>query len=139
MVLAAYFPSLRNGFVWNDADYLTRPELRSVMAWNESGSSPGATEQYYPVLHTAFWLEHRLWGEAAFGYHLANLLLHALGALLFWRLLRALAVPGAWLGAALFALHPVTVESVAWISEQKNTLSLVFYLGGGARVPAVRR
>ena len=127
-VLCAYLPALRGGFVWNDSDYVTRPELRSLPGLARIWLRPGATEQYYPVLHSAFWIEHRLWGDRPFGYHLLNVLLHATGACLFWRILRRLAVPGAWLAGAIFALHPVGVESVAWISEQKNTLSLVFYL-----------
>src|SRR6185312_9465318 len=89
---------------------------------------PGATQQYYPVVHSAFWLEHRLWGDATLGYHLLNVLLHVTAACLLAAVLRKLAVPGAWLAAFLFALHPVAVESAAWISEQKNTLSTVFYL-----------
>jgi tetratricopeptide (TPR) repeat protein len=89
-------------------------------------SEPGATQQYYPVLYSAFWAEHRLWGDSAACYHLANVLLHVAAACLLLRFLHRLAVPGALLGAALFAVHPVCVESVAWISEQKNTLSAVF-------------
>jgi tetratricopeptide (TPR) repeat protein len=88
----------------------------------------GATQQYYPVLHSAFWVEHRLWGDATLGYHLLNVLLHATSACLFALILRRLSVPGAWFAGMIFALHPVGVESVAWISEQKNTLSTVFYL-----------
>lgn len=125
----AYGPALSAGFVWDDDAHLTAPALRSwaglVRIWTE----PGATQQYYPLLHSWFWLEHRLWGDSAPAYHLANLTLHVLAAVLAGRLLQRLAVPGAWLAAAIFALHPVHVESVAWISEQKNTLSAVFYLG----------
>ena len=91
-------------------------------------SELGATQQYYPLLHSAFWLEHKLWGDALLGYHLANVLLHAASASLVVLILRRLAVPGAWLAGFVFALHPIAVESVAWISEQKNTLSAVFYL-----------
>jgi tetratricopeptide (TPR) repeat protein len=126
--LLAYAPALRNGFVWNDPDYVTRPDLRSLSGLGRIWGRVGATEQYYPALHTAFWIEHRLWGDAPLGYHLANVLLHALAAGLFGLLLRRLGVRGAWLGALLFALHPVAAESVAWISEQKNTLSTVLYL-----------
>ena len=126
--LLAYLPALAGGFIWNDADYVTSPALRSwaglVRIWTEFG----ATEQYYPLLHSAFWMQHRLWGDHALGYHLVTLLAHGGCAVLFGLVLRRLAVPGAWLAAGLFALHPVHVESVAWISEQKNTLSLLLYL-----------
>jgi tetratricopeptide (TPR) repeat protein len=127
-VLVAYLPALRGGLIWNDPDYLTRPELRPWSGLARIWFQLGATEQYYPVLHSAFWLEHRLWGEAALGYHLLNVLWHAAASCLLVAVLRRLAMPGAWLAGLLFALHPVGVESVAWISEQKNTLSLVFYL-----------
>jgi protein O-mannosyl-transferase len=126
--LLAFWPSLSGGFLWDDDGHVTQSQLRSfdglVRIWTE----PSATQQYYPLLHSAFWVEHKLWGDHAVGYRLLNVLLHATAACLFAALLRRLAVPGAWLAAFLFALHPVCVESVAWITEQKNTLSLVFYL-----------
>lgn len=131
--LLAYLPALTGGFIWNDADYVTNPALRSWAGLARIWTEFGATEQYYPLLHSAFWAQHRLWGDQAFGYHLVTLLAHAGCAVLFGVVLRRLAVPGAWLAAALFAVHPVHVESVAWISEQKNTLSLLFYLAA-ARV-----
>ena len=145
--LAAYFPALKAGFIWNDADYVTKPALQSVGGLGRILFEVGATEQYYPLLHGAFWVEHRLWGDATLGYHLLNVLLHATSACLIVVFLRNLrrdpaAVAGApqtaegYFGTAdapalaglLFALHPVCVESVAWVSEQKNTLSTVFYL-----------
>lgn len=128
VTLAAYLPALRAAFIWNDSDYVTAPHLRSLHGLWRIWFEIGATEQYYPLLHGAFWVEHRLWGDAPIGYHLTNVLQHALAAWLFGLVLRRLAVPGAWLAAFVFALHPVCVESVAWVSEQKNTLSLVFYL-----------
>ena len=130
MVVVAYLPAVRGGFIWDDDAHVTKPELQSLHGLWRIWSEVGATQQYYPVLHSAFWLEHRLWGDAAAGYHLLNILLHATAACLFVAVLRRLAVPGAWLAGMIFALHPVCVESVAWISEQKNTLSTVFYLAG---------
>jgi tetratricopeptide (TPR) repeat protein len=128
LLVAAYFPALRGGLLWDDERHVTAPALRSAAGLAAIWTDIGATQQYYPVLHSAFWLQHRLWGDATPGYHLTNLALHALAAALFALVLHRLAIPGAWLAAALFALHPVHVESVAWISEQKNTLSAVFAL-----------
>lgn len=125
---AAYGPTFRAGFIWNDSDYVTAPPLRSLAGLGKIWTQLGVTEQYYPALHSAFWLQHKLWGDAPLGYHLATVAFHALAALLLWRVLLRLGVRGAWLGAMLFALHPVCVESVAWIAEQKNTLSLLLYL-----------
>lgn len=127
-VLVAYAPALTGQLLWDDDGHVTRPDLRSFDGLWRIWTEFGATQQYYPVLHSAFWLEHRLWGDAVVGYHLLNVLLHATAASLLGVVLRRLAVPGAWFAALLFALHPVCVESVAWISEQKNTLSAVLYL-----------
>lgn len=126
--LAAYFPSLSGRLIWNDADYVTKPALRSFSGLGQIWTTPGATEQYYPLLHSAFWVQARLWGDDPLGYRVVNLCLHAGAAVLFALVLSRLAIPGAWLAALLFALHPVHAQSVAWIAEQKNTLSLVFYL-----------
>ena len=127
--LIAYFPAIHGSFLWDDDAHVTRPELRSVHGLWRIWFNLGATQQYYPLLHSAFWLEDKLWGEAAVGYHLLNILQHASAAFLLLLILRRLVIPGAFLAAAVFALHPVHVESVAWITEQKNTLSAVFYLG----------
>jgi protein O-mannosyl-transferase len=126
--LLAYAPAINAGFIWNDSEYVTSPALRSADGLARIWFEVGATEQYYPILHSAFWVEDKLWGDSAAGYHLLNILLHAIAACLVAACLRRLAIPGAALAAFCFALHPVCVESVAWISEQKNTLSLVFYL-----------
>jgi tetratricopeptide (TPR) repeat protein len=129
LAVLAYAPTFRAGLVWNDADYVTSAGLRSWAGLGRIWTEVGATEQYYPVLHSAFWLQYRAWGDAPLGYHVVNLGLHLAAAGLFGLALRRLRVAGAWLGAAIFVLHPVCVESVAWVSEQKNTLSTVFFLG----------
>ncbi|HEY1847569.1 MAG TPA: tetratricopeptide repeat protein [Opitutaceae bacterium] len=127
VTLLAYLPVWRAGFVWDDEGHVTRRDLQSLHGLVRIWAEPGATQQYYPLLHSAFWAEHRLWGDAPLGYHLANVVLHAAAAFLLFLVLRRLGVPGALLGSALFALHPICVESVAWVSEQKNTLSAVLY------------
>jgi tetratricopeptide (TPR) repeat protein len=135
--LAAYLPAVNGGMLWDDAAHVTGPRLRTWDGLRRIWLQPGTTQQYYPVLHSAFWTEHRLWGDSVLGYHLVNIGLHATAACLFALVLQRIRpesdgrrrLPGIeWLAAAVFALHPICVESVAWISEQKNTLSLVFYL-----------
>jgi tetratricopeptide (TPR) repeat protein len=128
-VLCAYLPALKGGFLWDDDAHVTGPALRSLHGLVRIWFDVGATQQYYPVLHSAFWVEHRLWGDSVLGYHLANVAFHAAAAALLVLILRRLAAPAPMLAGLIFALHPVCVESVAWISEQKNTLSAVFYLG----------
>lgn len=122
-----YFPAMRAGFVWDDNILLTQNSvIHSTDGWWQVWR-PGAMLDYYPVTWTTFWLEWRLWGMNATGYHVTNILLHAAAAVLIWWILVRLQVRGAWLAALLFAVHPVNVESVAWVSERKNTLSLLFY------------
>jgi Flp pilus assembly protein TadD len=128
LTILAYQPAWHAGMIWDDNAHLTAPELRSLHGLARIWTQLGATQQYYPLIHTVFWVEHRLWGDATAAYHWVNILLHAASALLLVKVLRRLKIPGAWLAAALFALHPVEVESVAWISELKNTLSGLFYL-----------
>jgi tetratricopeptide (TPR) repeat protein len=123
-----YQPAWRGGLLWDDDMHLPSPALQSLDGLGRIWGELKATPQYYPVVYSTFWLEHRLWGDHTLGYHLVNILLHGLNALLVWLILRQLSIPGAMLAAAIFALHPVQVESVAWISELKNTLSGVFYL-----------
>jgi tetratricopeptide (TPR) repeat protein len=128
LVFASYWPALSGGTLWDDEGHITRADLQSLAGLGQIWSNVHATQQYYPLLHSIFWVEHRLWGDGTLGYHLANMLLHATAACLLVLILRQLNVAGAWLAGLIFAVHPVCVESVAWISEQKNTLSLVFYL-----------
>lgn len=132
LVLAAmvviYWPAMRGSMLFDDEFYLTRPDLQSPGGLYRIWFDPIATAQYYPLVHTTFWLEHKLWGDHYLGYHLANVVWHSLAVLLVYMVLVKLKIPGALLAAAIFGLHPVIVESVAWMTEQKNTLSTVFYL-----------
>jgi len=128
-VFLVYQPAWQGGFIWDDSAHVTCPELRSWYGLFRIWFDLGATQQYYPLLHSVFWVQSWLWGDATLGYHLVNILLHAMAAVMVALILRRLEIPGAYLAAAIFALHPVHVESVAWITELKNTLSAVFYLG----------
>ena len=121
--MLVYQPAWNGGLLWDDDAHITRSDLRSADGLRRIWVEPGATQQYYPLLHSAFWVMHALWGSATLGYHLANIALHAVSAYLVAVILARLAVPLPWLAAFIFALHPVHVESVAWISELKNTLS----------------
>ncbi|MBK8596543.1 MAG: tetratricopeptide repeat protein [Holophagales bacterium] len=125
----AYRPAWHGGLLWDDAAHVTRPHLRTVGGLLRIWLEPGATQQYYPLTHSAFWLQSRLWGDETLGSHLVGIALHLLAALLLYAGLRRLEVPGALLSAAVFALHPVQVESVAWLSELKNTLSGTLFFG----------
>lgn len=119
---------MRGGFIWDDDDYLiNNPHLADTAGLAQLWV-PRTTRQYYPMVFTTFWLEHQLWGLHPTGYHIVNVLLHIASALLAWRVFTRLGVPGAWMIGAVFALHPVHVESVAWITERKNVLSAFFYL-----------
>jgi tetratricopeptide (TPR) repeat protein len=138
LTVAAYVPALRAGFVWDDDVYVTaNPHLEGPAGLRDIWLRPRAILERYPgrgidalipLTFTTLWVEHRLWGVDPFGYHAVNVALHALAAMLLWTLLRRLRVPGAWLGAALFAVHPVMVESVAWVAELKNVQSGVLAL-----------
>jgi tetratricopeptide (TPR) repeat protein len=129
MPLVAYLPALDGDFVWDDDYNVTEnPHLRDLDGLQRIWLDTRSTQQYYPLTHTSFWIDYQLWGLHPLGYHLGNVLLHAGSAVLLWLVLLELGVPGAWLAAAVFALHPVHVESVAWITERKNTLSALCYL-----------
>jgi protein O-mannosyl-transferase len=129
VTVLAYLPALEAGYIWDDDDYVTdNPTLRSLSGLRDIWFVPRSIPQWYPLVHTTFWIEFRLWGLEPLGYHLTNVLLHAVVGVLLWRLLRRLELPGAWLAAAIFLVHPVHVESVAWITERKNVLSGVFYV-----------
>ena len=129
LTLAVYYPAWHGGMLWDDDAHITRVDLRSLSGLWRIWFDVGATQQYYPAAHSAFWVFYQLWGDNTLGYHLANIVLHASSAFLVAVILRRLAIPGAVLAALIFAVHPVNVESVAWMTELKNTLSGVCYLG----------
>ncbi len=119
-----YATALQCGFIWDDDAYLTNNPLISDPGglWT-IWLAPEKSPQYYPLVFSSFWLEYRLWGLNPVGYHLNNILLHIGTAFLFWRIFTHLKIPGAFVAAFIFALHPVGAESVVWITERKNTLS----------------
>lgn len=129
-VVVVYLPAVTGGFIWDDDAHVTAPNLRSFAGLYRIWFDLGATQQYYPLLHSAFWVQSWLWGDEPAGYHAVNILLHAGNAVLVLLIVRRLGGPplAAALAGGLFALHPVHVESVAWVTELKNTLSGAFYL-----------
>ena len=132
LVLLCYLPAmLWGGFVWDDNTYVKSDPVQEASGLWQIWFSPSAIEKedhYLPLVYTTFWLEHKLWSFDPTGYHVVNVLLHLSNTLLVWHLMRRLAVPGAWVIAAVFAVHPLHVESVAWVVERKDVLSGLFYL-----------
>ncbi len=129
LVVFSYAPALDAGFVWDDdANVTENHALRSARGLANLWFRPGTTTQYYPLVYTTMWVEYQLFGLEPRVYHVINLLLHALSTLVLWRLLVLLRLPAAGFAAALFAVHPVQVETVAWVTERKNLLSSLFYL-----------
>jgi len=127
--LLSYWRVAQCGFIWDDDDYVTEnPVLRTFGGLASIWFEPTSLPQYYPLVHTTFWVEYHIWGLSAFGYHLVNVLLHGCSAFVLLRLGRRLAVPGILFAVLWFLVHPVNVESVAWITERKNVLSLLCYL-----------
>ena len=136
LVAVSYFPATRAGFVWDDFIVTT---LEAIQSWGgvwdmwfaprdafvQDKYSEG---HYWPLLYTTFWLEHKLWGLAPVGYHVVNVVLHFVNTVMLGRLLLRLAVPGAWLAAAVFAVHPLHAEAVTWVIARKDLLSTLFYL-----------
>lgn len=128
-VFVAYSPAIRGAFLWDDDDYVSKNELLTASdGLKRIWFSVDSPSQYFPLVYTTFRIEHAIWGLETTGYHVVNILLHLANAFLIYLILRRLKVKGDWLAAAIFALHPVHVESVAWITERKNVLSTLFYL-----------
>lgn len=126
LVVVAYLPAFSGGWLWDDDILITANPLVT-----DAGGLPGiwfqnTSPDYFPATLTSYWVEYRLWGDWAPGYRAVNVLLHAVNTILVWRILVRLGVPGAWLAAAMWGIHPVTVASVAWVAERKNTLSMLF-------------
>src|SRR6266545_1249972 len=124
LAFAVYWPALRGQFVWDDLLLVDKNPLVK----GEAGLRAIWFQADFPLTTLAFWLQWLMWGKNPAGYHVVNVLLHALNALLVWRVLARLRISGAWIAGLIFAVHPVCVASVAWISELKNTLSLLFFL-----------
>ena len=148
MVAISYFPATHAGFVWDDEIITEARPVRTVAGLEQIWFSPREIKReghYWPMLYTTFWIEHKLWGFAPAGYHVVNILLHLINTLLLWHILRRLVVPGAWFVVAVFAVHPLHVESVAWVIERKDVLSGLFYFTAAlaymrfVEVPSPRR
>ena len=130
ITLFTYSGAMENGFVWDDEVYVTDEKMADAHGLWQFWTNPKSTEHpYYPLTHTSLWLEYQLWGDSPAGYHFTNVILQILNAFLIYFILMVLDVPAAWLCAVIFAIHPVNVESVAWISERKNLLAGLFYFG----------
>jgi len=128
VTLVAYIPAIQAGFIWDDDHLIWRSE---IMASDNGLHTIWATVEmpdYYPITWSTLYLEHRMYGADAMGYHISNVAQQIIAALLLWLVLAKLKIPGAWLAAMIFAVHPVNIASVAWVSERKNTLSVIFYL-----------
>jgi len=127
LTVLAYIPVLGNGFIWDDDLLITHNRMVQAPDGIHRFWLTTEAPDYYPLMGSVWWLEWRVWGNNARGYHAVNVALHAVNVLLIWMILRKLKIPGAWLAALAFGVHPVNVSTVAWISEQKNTLSMLFY------------
>ncbi|MBA4149829.1 MAG: tetratricopeptide repeat protein [Verrucomicrobia bacterium] len=128
LALIVYLPAVTSGFIWDDDVMLTENEVMTASDGLHRIWFSTELSDYFPLTSTSFWLEWRLWGLNPIGYNVTNILLHALSGLLLWRVLLRLGIPGSWLAAVLFTIHPVCAASVDWIAQRKNTLSMVFYM-----------
>ncbi|HXI85506.1 MAG TPA: glycosyltransferase family 39 protein [Verrucomicrobiae bacterium] len=127
LTMLTYLPVMRGGFFWDDYVLVTDNQMVKAPGGLYRFWFTTEAPDYYPLTSSLLWLEWRAWGNNAPGYHLINVLLHAVSAVLVWLVLRRLRIPAAWLTALIFAVHPVNVATAGWISEQKSTLSMLFY------------
>jgi tetratricopeptide (TPR) repeat protein len=128
LTFVVYYPSLRGGFLMDDDGLITKNRLVQAPDGLARFWFSTVPTDYWPVTNSTFWFDWRLWGTNATGYRVTNLILHIADTLLIWLLLRRLEIPGAYWAALLFAVHPVNVESVAWVSQRKNLLAMLFFL-----------
>jgi protein O-mannosyl-transferase len=128
LTLLAYSPAFSGSFIWDDNNFLTDSPLIKAADGLRRFWLTAQAPDYWPLTSSTLWLEWRLWGMNAAGYHATNVILHVVEALLLWRVLRQLRIPGAYLGALIFALHPVNAESVVWITQRKNLVAMLFFL-----------
>ena len=141
LTLVTFWPATSGQFIWDDARHVSDNKLlidadglKTIWTGRWTDATHYPLPQYYPFTHTSYWLEYHLSGSdngvaTPFSYHVTNIALHAISAILLWLILQRLVVPGAWVAAAVFALHPLNVESVAWISERKNVLAGAMFFG----------
>ncbi len=121
-----YQPCFKGGLILDDDIYFTATGLLPAPNGLQRIWFSREQPEYYPINYTVLWLQWRLWGLNTAGYHVVNVLLHISVALLLWRLLQRLSIPGAYLAALLFTVHPVNVESVAWIFQIRGLLAMAF-------------
>jgi 4-amino-4-deoxy-L-arabinose transferase-like glycosyltransferase len=127
--LWVYFPSLSGQFIWDDNDiYVTKNQIIKTSDGLYKFWITSEAPEYHPMTNSTFWFEWRLWEMNPTGYHVTNLILHIIISLLIWVVLRKFSIPGAFLAAMIFAVHPVNVESVAWIAQRKNQMAMLFFL-----------
>ena len=126
VTFAIYLPALHGGYIFDD-ELMFNPYVKAPSGlyyiWCKA-----VLPDYFPLTYSSFWIEWQLWGNSLFGSHFINVGLHAISAVLLWRVLVQMRIPGGWLAALLFVIHPVNVESVAWISQRKNALAMPFFL-----------
>ncbi len=129
VTFAAFLPVLHAGFIWDDDSYLTHNPLIHASDGLQRIWFTTEAKDYYPLFYTSFWIQWRLWGADPMPYHVLNVALHAVASLLLWQTLTRARIPGGWICGLLFAVHPLNVETVAWISQHKNTLALMLFMG----------